>query len=164
MPTDFEKQALTRGPGVPFPDWDAYNDLRNSIRGDETFSTIQRRAVLWMIETSGLKTSMISCFYHREWGASLGREIQEGADDINLKYRDKFLACGKGFHLSHHCGGLDEAGHYNPHFPANTLWVVDGEKHYPDHLRHQMKRSRSGLMQITPRLVEIGSIQLRLDS
>ena len=163
MPSAFEQQALTRGPGVPFPDQDAYKDLIASIRGDEGFSTMQRRAVLWMIQTSDLSTSMISCFYHREWGASLGLEIQMGADGIAQKYRDKFLACGKGFHLAHHCGGLDEAGHYNARFPANTLWVVDGDEHYPDHLRHKIGRETRGLMQITPRISEIGAIDLHMD-
>jgi hypothetical protein len=164
MTSKFEKQAQTRSIGIPLPNWDAYKDLISSIRADEAFSTMQRRSVLWMIETSGLSTSMISCFYHREWGAALGLEIQLGADHIGNKYRNKFLACGKGFHLNHHCGGLDEAGHYSSRFRANTLWVVDGDEHYPDHLRDKKGRKRAGLMQVTPSLAEIGAINLRLDS
>ncbi len=164
MQTSFSKLAQQQTAGIPFPNNRAYVTLLDLIRSDEKFSTMQRRAAIWLMKTSGLMTSVMACFYYREWGEALADELQRGVHDINVQYYDRFIDCGNGFHLSHHTGGLDEGGHFNARFPARTLWVVEGDHMYPNHNDLAHVPGKNGLMIITPTLREIGDINLKVDA
>ena len=153
----YERLVKARKFGVPFPETDAYQKLLTSIRMDASFSTIGRRAVLWLIETSGLSFPVMAAFSHRDWGPSIGLELQQTADDISGKYHDDFIACGTGLHLTHHCGGFDDHGRWRSEFPGNTLWIAEGDDHYP---RPSGGRDNEHMVIITPRLAEIGAINL----